>query len=284
MHSHLLHQLTRFLGGLVAAYFFLLVILYFYQRRLQYFPDSSEVPALAGHEFQDIQNIELKAPDGVRLLGWYWPGTLPVTLVMFHGNGGHRGHRIDWLTGFHRLGYGLFILDYRGYGGSDGSPTEQGLYADAETAIRWLQKNSQDRLTYFGESLGCAVAIEMACRFPPATLILQAGFASADEIARQAYPYLPVGWLLKDRYDSRGKMRQLHCPVLMIHGNQDSIISMQFGRRLFDLAQEPKEWLLISGGDHNDLPWVGGQVYWNSIDAFQRRRLGLDETGRDEKR
>lgn len=275
MNFFLHNPFFRFLRVLTALYVLLLVVIYLFQRKLQYFPDSSIVPTPAGNEFRGLETIELDTPDGVRLASWYWPGSLPTTLVIFHGNAGHRGHRLEWLADLHRLGYGTFILDYRGYGGSEGSPTEQGLYLDAETAIRWLKANTKTQLVYFGESLGCGVAVETASRIPPETLILQSGFASAGDVAQHAYPFLPARWLLSDRYDSLSKMQKIHCPVLVIHGDQDSVIPMRFGKALFDSANEPKEWSPIVGANHNDLQWVGGKEYLKSIDGFLRQHLTL---------
>ncbi len=275
MNFFLRHPFFRILRFLAVIYVLLLVVIYLFQRKLQYFPDSSIVPTPAGNEFRGLETIELVAPDGIRLANWYWPGSLPTTLVIFHGNAGHRGHRLEWLADLHRLGYGTFILDYRGYGGSEGSPSEQGLYMDAETVIRWLKVKTNTQLVYFGESLGCGVAVEAATRIPPESLILQSGFASGGDVAQNAYPFLPARWLLTDRYDSVSKMQTIHCPVLVIHGDQDSIIPMRFGKALFDSANEPKEWSPIAGANHNDLSWVGGKEYLKTIDAFLRQHLKL---------
>jgi fermentation-respiration switch protein FrsA (DUF1100 family) len=269
------HPFFRILRVLAVLYVLLLVVVYLFQRKLQYFPDSSIVPNPAGNGYLGLETIELYTPDGVRLVSWHWPGSLPTTLVIFHGNAGHRGHRLEWISDLHRLGYGIFILDYRGYGGSEGAPSEQGLYVDAETAARWLKEKTKTQLVYFGESLGCGVAVETACRIPPASMILQSGFASAGDIAQNAYPFLPARWLLKDRYDSSRKMQNIHCPLLVIHGDQDSVIPIRFGKALFDLANEPKEWSPIVGADHNDLQWVGGKKYLKTIDAFLQRHPRL---------
>jgi fermentation-respiration switch protein FrsA (DUF1100 family) len=267
------HPFIRILRDLAALYVLFVLVVYLFQRKLQYFPDSSIVPTPVGDEFRRLQTIELSTPDGVRLLSWHWPGSVPTTLVVFHGNAGHRGHRLEWIADLHRLGYGIFILDYRGYGGSEGSPSEQGLYTDAETAVRWLRENTKTQLTYFGESLGCGVAVETACRIPPKALILQSGFVSGADIAQNAYPFLPARWLLKDRYDSSAKVQQIHCPLLFVHGDQDSVVPFRFGKALFDLANEPKQWSPIAGANHNDLSWVGGKEYLKTIDGFLRQHL-----------
>ena len=127
----------------------------------------------------------------------------------------------------------FLLLDYRGYGGSEGSPSEQGFYLDGEATLRWLGERGIRDLVYFGESLGCAVAVEMAKRHPPLALILQSGFSSAMDVARQAYPYLPVRLLMKDRFDSKPKMAKIFCPILFIHGQRDSIIPSEAGSVTF---------------------------------------------------
>ena len=275
MSFFLNHPFWRILRDLAALYVLFAIVVFLFQRRLQYFPDSSIVPTPAGEGFRGLETVSLTSPDGTRLVSWDWPGTRPVTIVIFHGNAGHRGHRLEWIEDLHRFGYGVFILDYRGYGGSEGSPTEQGLYADAEATVRWLKANNRNRLVYFGESLGCGVAVETALRIAPDAMILQSGFASAVDVARKAYPFLPVRWLMTDRYDSSLKIQQLHCPLLGIHGDRDTIIPDRFGKALFDMANEPKEWFSVAGANHNDLTWIGGKKYLETIDTFLRRHLRL---------
>jgi uncharacterized protein len=262
-----------FLRNLAAVYIIFIVLVYLFQRKLQYFPDPSEVPLPQGEEYLGLETVDLTTVDGLHITGWHWPGGRPVTLLIFHGNAGHRGHRLDWVRNLHGLGYGVFILDYRGYGGSDGSPTEEGLYRDGEAALQWLQHKKDLKLVYFGESLGCGVAVELAVRHPPEALILQSGFSSALAVARKAYPYLPVRLLMKDRYECLEKIQKVSCPLLIIHGERDSLIPIGIGRELFEAAREPKEWFPLPGADHNDLPWVGGRAYLEKIDAFLRRHV-----------
>ncbi|MAE70158.1 MAG: alpha/beta hydrolase, partial [Gemmatimonadetes bacterium] len=161
----------RIIRSACLIYVTVAAIVYIFQRRLQYLPDSSDVPLPTVGRFEGLKEVELVTSDGVRVLGWYWPGTRPLTIVLFHGNAGHRGHRLDWMAGFHDRGFAAFLLDYRGYGGSGGSPTEEGLYLDATAAVEWLQEKSAGKLIYLGESIGCGVAVEMAVRKPPAALI-----------------------------------------------------------------------------------------------------------------
>ncbi len=209
---HFLSFLWPLLKGLVVIYAVLFGTTYLLQRKLQYFPNADPVPLPRGEEFRGLQAVELVSEDGNRLLSWYWPGERPLTLVYFGGNGGNRADRLDWARDFRRLGYGLLLVDYRGYGGNPGTPTETGLYRDAQAALDWLFREPDRKLAYFGESLGSGVAVEMATRATPAGLIIQSGFSSAVDVGRSRFPFLPVGVLMKDRYDSLPKIRGLRCP------------------------------------------------------------------------
>jgi uncharacterized protein len=258
----------RLIKNLAVIYLVFIGVVYLFQRKLQYFPDSAIVPLPLDEKYRGIETVNLTTADGLRLFAWHWPGQLTITLVIFHGNAGHRGYRLDWIEDLHSLGYGVFALDYRGYGGSEGSPSEEGFYRDGEAALGWLAKQGIRDLIYFGESLGCGVAVEMAMRRPPQALILQSGFSSAVDVARKAYPYLPVRLLMKDCFDSKPKIGKIYCPILFIHGEKDSIIPVQLGRTLYEAANEPKTWFPIREADHNDLPGVGGSGYLNGIQGF----------------
>ncbi len=246
------------------------LFLYVFQRRLQYFPVTSNPSLPAGAD--GLEEFTTTTDDGVAIRGWYWPGPKPLTIVIFHGNGGHRGHRFEWLRMLRdRLGVTLCMPDYRGYGGSGGSPTEDGLYRDAEATLAWLRGRGASSIIYMGESLGTGVAVELARRHPPRALILQSAFSSCAAVAQHAYPFAPVGLLMKDRYDSAAKIGDIACRILMIHGDADRIIPMIYGRALFEAARQPKEWLTVAGADHNDLPWVGGARYLDALEAFVGR-------------
>lgn len=273
------HFYWRLLRDVAVLYLVFAGLVYVLQRKLQYFPDPANVPLPRDQKYSRIETANLATSDGLRLFAWHWPGGIPTTLVIFHGNAGHRGHRMDWIEDLHSLGYGVFVLDYRGYGGSEGSPTEQGFYLDGEAALRWLDERGVRDLVYFGESLGCAVAVEMAKRQPPLALILQSGFSSAMDVARQAYPYLPIRLLMKDRFDSKPKMAKIFCPILFINGQRDSIVPLRLGRSLFEAANEPKTWFPISEADHNDLPWVGGKKYLDGIQRFLQHQGLMQDSG-----
>lgn len=255
------------------AYLAVLVVVYFFQRRLQYFPSPGPVALPSGAMYEGLEEFTATASDGVRLRGWYWPGTRPIVLLIFNGNGGHRGHRLDWMADLRSLGVGVCAVDYRGYGGSQGVPTEEGLYRDAEAALDWLEGRGLEKVVYLGESLGSAVAVELARRRPPAALIVQSGFSSAVDVGQKAYPFLPVRLLMKDRYESAAKIAQVRAPSLFIHGTKDSIVPIRFGRALHDAATGVKEWYEVPNADHNDLPWVGGRAYLERIRRFLQEHV-----------
>jgi len=256
------------LKGLLVIYMVLVGSVYLFQRKLQYFPNADPVPLPQGQAFRGLQEVELETEDGNRLLSWYWPGDRPLTLVYFSGNGGNRADRLEWARDFHTLGFGLFLLEYRGYGGNPGTPTETGLYRDAQAAIDWLAREPGRKLAYLGESLGSGVAVEMATRAAPAGVIIQSGFSSAADVGQHRYPVLPVRFLMKDPFDSLPKIRGLDCPLLAIHGDRDRTVPLSLGLALFDAAPEPKEWLPVPGAAHNDVSGAGGQSYWKKIEDF----------------
>ncbi|MEW5976866.1 MAG: alpha/beta hydrolase [Acidobacteriota bacterium] len=262
------------LKSVIVIYLALVAFVYLFQRRMQYYPDRRPVFPPPDPAYSEIQDISFTTSDGQRLSAWYWPASKPVTLVLFHGNAGNRADRLSWIDGLHELGYGVLIPDYRGYGGSEGQPSEEGLYLDAQAAVKWLKTKSSSQVVYLGESLGSAVAVETALRVKPSSLILQSGFSSALAVASHVYPYLPVRLMMKDRYECLDKIPRIGCPLLMIHGEHDSVIPIRLGRALYDAAVEPKQWLSIPGADHNDVPWVGAQTYWNSVSSFLKQTTG----------
>jgi len=244
------------------------------ERFFVYFPTKtlSSTPSDRGLEFEDLR---LVAEDGPNLHAWYLP--IPdsrVTLLIFHGNAGNMGDRVVWLEMLRAAGANILILDYRGYGRSEGSPQELGLYLDAMAAYRWWHQRWEKQggtLVLLGESLGGAVAVELATRVPVAGLVLQSTFTSAGDMAKTMPP---IGWLqplIGVHYDSASRIAGIACPKLFIHGERDEIIPYRQGRKLFDLATEPKEFYSVPGAGHNDLPWVAGPEYVRRIKAFLAR-------------
>lgn len=244
------------LGILAVAYGGLALLIYFFQSHLVFYPGTereiSATPALAGMQYEDIH---LQTSDGIALHGWYVPAPQPRGTVLFlHGNAGNISHRLDSVQMFHRLGYNTLIFDYRGYGNSGGSPSEQGTYRDAEAAWNYLtgqRRTSPSRIVLFGESLGGAVAAWLSARQKPAALVIASGFTSVPDLGQQLYPYLPVRWLARMRYDTRASLRAVTAPVLIAHSPQDDIIPFEHGRALYAAANPPKQFLELAGG-HND--------------------------------
>ena len=218
------------------------------------------------------EEVFFPTSDGHRLHGWYIPGNSGTTLLWFHGNGGNIGHRVEELALVHaRLDANVFIFDYRGYGNSEGSPSEQGIYRDARAALAYLRSRPEpapQQIVYFGRSLGAALAIELAAEQPPAGLVLVAPFASLGEMARIAYPYLPLSWLLGNRYNSVSRISQVHRPVLIMHGDQDDIVPRSQGEKLLEAANPPKSFQVLPGAGHNDTYSAAGDIYWHALSEF----------------
>ncbi|HLC41744.1 MAG TPA: alpha/beta hydrolase [Methylomirabilota bacterium] len=235
------------------------------ERSLIYFPVAELIatPADLGLAFRDLW---FQTEDGIRLHGWYIPGRSPLTLVWFHGNAGNISHRLENIHLFHdRLGVGVFIFDYRGYGKSQGRPSEEGLYRDARAALTAMSKETGQHardLIYFGRSLGAALAVEMALHHPPRALVLEAPFLSVQAMAHRTLP--GAGYLLQHRYDSGEKLPRVTIPVFILHGDRDETVPFSHGRRLFEIANEPKAFYTIAGADHNNTYHVGGDDYWNA--------------------
>lgn len=244
------------LGILAAAYGGLALLLVVFQPRLVFYPEIDRkvgaTPAQLGLPYEDLH---LKTSDGIELHGWYIAASQPRGTVLFlHGNAGNISHRLDSVQMFHRLGYSTLIFDYRGYGNSGGTPTEQGTYRDAEAAWRYLTEQRHIpacRIVLFGESLGGAVAARLAALQKPAALVIASGFTSVPDLGQQLYPYFQVRWLARIRYDTREYLRSVAVPVLIAHSPEDDIIPFEHGRALFAAANPPKRFLELAGG-HND--------------------------------
>ena len=244
------------LGVLAAAYGGLALWIFFMQSNLVFYPETErEVVATPGQISLPYDDIHLETSDGINLHGWYIPAPQPRGTVLFlHGNAGNISHRLDSVRMLHRLGYSTLIFDYRGYGNSGGTPSEQGTYRDAEAAWRYLTEQRHIpscRIVLFGESLGGAVAAWLAVRQKPAALVIASGFTSVPDLGQQLYPYFPVRWLARIRYDTRESLRSVAAPVLIAHSPEDDIIPFEHGRALFAAANPPKQFLELAGG-HND--------------------------------
>jgi fermentation-respiration switch protein FrsA (DUF1100 family) len=198
------------------------------------------------------------------LLAWYLPprdapgGERPV-VVYFHGNGGHIGYRADRIERFARKGYGVLMVEYRGYGGNPGLPSEAGLFADAAAALRFAVAQGIEgrRLVLYGESLGTGIAIWAATSYAVGAVVLESPYTSIAAAAQLHYPFVPASWLVADRYDSLSRIGQIRAPVLMLHGARDGIIPLSLGEALFAAAPEPKEQWIAPDAGHTDLGRFG---------------------------
>jgi fermentation-respiration switch protein FrsA (DUF1100 family) len=241
-------------------------LIYYPTRRLEATPADRDLP------FEDVR---VTAEDGVALHGWYVPGRRQVTLLWCHGNAGNISHRVDNIGRLHqRLGVGTLIFDYRGYGLSEGTPSEAGTARDARAFRAWLRRRDPGaaaRVVYFGRSLGAAVATALAIEDPPDALILESPFTSVRAMANATLP--GAGYLFRSRYDTLAAIGRVRAPLLVLHGDADEIVPVAHGRAVFEAAGEPKRFVPIPGARHNDTYVVGGEPYWAAWEAFLAAHL-----------
>lgn len=251
--------------------------MYLFQSRLVYFPSRriDITPQQAGLNFEDLYYT---AEDGTSLNAWYIPANPARATILFcHGNAGNMSNRLESIEQFHRLGLDVFIFDYRGYGRSKGSTDEEGTYQDAFAAWQYLidqRGRKPGEIIIFGRSLGGAVATWLATQTEPLGLIVESGFTSIPDLASNIYPFIPVRLLSRFRYNSEENIAQIQAPVLVIHSPDDDIIPFDHGKSLFARANEPKQFLEISGR-HNDGYLISEKDYLGGIAAFMRDYLNL---------
>lgn len=243
--------------------------------------EREKLPAREGKIVAQVEDVQLTATDGVRLHGWYCTphvgrgGALePVetnrTLLFLHGNAGNISHRYEIIEDFVKLPVNVLIIDYRGYGKSEGSPSEQGLYADARAAWDYLttaRKIPASHIVIFGESLGGAVAVDLASKTSACGLVVQSSFTSIADMAAELLPFVPH-FMLRTKMDSLSKIGNVSCPKLFIHSQADEIIPYQLGRRLFDAANAPKQFYEVKGASHNLTFEIGGAAYYDALRNF----------------
>ncbi|MFQ5542582.1 MAG: alpha/beta hydrolase, partial [Candidatus Binatia bacterium] len=242
------------------------------EKSLIFYPISEidQTPKELGLPFEDIT---FTTEDGVRLNGWFIPSTEgSLTLLWFHGNAGNISHRLDNIRLLHdKVKIHIFIIDYRGYGRSEGSVSEAGTYRDASAALQYLRSRKDldpKKIVFYGRSLGAAVAVDLAVREEPLALIIETPFASVREMAKAVFPFLPIGPFLRTRFDTLEKVRKVRGPLLVLHGDQDDIVPYTQGQRIFEAAPEPKEFYTIRGAHHNDTFIVGGDPYFAALKDF----------------
>jgi len=262
-----------------AVYAVVLLALFVFQAQLVFFPNIPSRAIGPGPDSIGLayEPVEIITEDGIKLDAWYLPKQQPRGVVLFfHGNAGNISHRLDSLRIFSELNLSTLIIDYRGYGRSDGRVSEQGTYRDGEAAWRYLTEKrgiGAAEIVLFGRSLGAAVAAYVASRHMPGALILESSFVSVPDMAAVLYPWLPARRLARIGYPTGEYLQTVSCPVLIIHSRDDEIIPFEQGRKLFELARKPKHFLELRGG-HNDGFLVSGQRYLDGFDNFLAASLG----------
>jgi fermentation-respiration switch protein FrsA (DUF1100 family) len=302
-------RVITWIATAAGLYLLFAAFLFAMQRQMLYLP-SGERPDPAASGVPGLAAVTLDTADGLQLTHWYRPAMAPdgPLVAVLHGNAGHIGHRVGKYGALLQAGFGLFLIEYRGYGGNPGSPNETGLTEDARSALAWLMAQGvrPDRIVLYGESLGTAPAVRMAAAqarghlgaaqarghlepaqarehlesaqvrgdlgsppVPFAGLILEAPFTSLAAVAQHHYWYVPARWLLRDRWDVTDDIGAIATPLLVIHGERDRTVPVRFGKRLYDLASEPKESLFLPDGDHNGL--TENPVVMQRVADFVRR-------------
>jgi fermentation-respiration switch protein FrsA (DUF1100 family) len=273
------HNLMYLLLLTAVGYGILALYLFIMQPRLLYYPgmpgrELEATPGAIGLAFEDVT---LQTADGMRLHGWFIPVGNPRATVLFcHGNAGNISHRLDSIALLNSLGLQVLIFDYRGYGKSEGRPSEKGTYRDVDAAWHYLREVrglTEAGIIIFGRSLGAAVAADLASRTRPAAVILESAFTSVPDMAAEFYPWLPVRLLSRYRYDNLGKVARIARPLLLVHSRQDEIIPFAHGERLFGRAREPKQSLELTGG-HNDAFQSSRKAYTHGLKSFLDTHLG----------
>jgi len=236
----------------ILIYFFVLVSTYIFQRNLLYHPSENNY---SGDKILvSIEKVKIKTSDGIELLSWYHNKNIKIykTILFLHGNAGSLENRIHKINHFKDMDINFLLLAWRGFNGNKGKPTESGLYEDARSAILWLKSNGveENNIIIYGESLGTGVATEIAQNENFAGIILESPFTSMIDAGKDKYPFLPVRFLLKDKYESVKKIKNIRSPILIMHGKVDNIVPFYMGKKIYDLANEPKYSYFSEYDDH----------------------------------
>ena len=228
--------------GIIVIYISVLVILFIFQRILMYHPSENNY---FGDKLEvNIKKVNIKTSDNINLLGWFHKKDLNKfkTIVYFHGNAGTLENRIHKLNHFKDMEVNFLIIAWRGFNGNKGKPTEEGLYIDGLSAVNWIvdQGVKEEDIILYGESLGTGIATEIAQNKNFAGVILETPFTSMINAAKEFYPYIPVNLLIKDRFENFKKIKNINSPILVMHGEQDTIVPFKMGKKMYQLANEPK--------------------------------------------
>ncbi len=247
-----MNYFTYILLILALVYFLVIISIYIFQRNLLYHP--SENNYFGDKITVSIEKIKIKTKDNIELLSWYHSKKISdyKTILFLHGNAGSLENRIHKINHFKDMNINFLLMSWRGFNGNKGKPTEQGLYEDARSALGWLASKGvkENNIIIYGESLGTGVAIEIAQNKNFAGIILESPFTSMIAVGKNIYPYLPVKYLLKDKYESDKKIKNINCPILIMHGKIDNIVPFHMGRKMYELANEPKYFYFSEYDDH----------------------------------
>ena len=238
--------------GILVIYTSLLLLLFIFQRNLMYHPDENNY---SGDKLEvDIKKVKINTSDGLDLLGWFHKKNLKrfKTIIYFHGNAGKLENRIHKLNHFKDMDVNFLIIAWRGFSGNDGKPSEESLYIDGNSAIKWLKNLglSEKDIIIYGESLGTGVATEIAKSNDFAGLVLETPFTSMIEAAKNFYPYIPVRILLRDKYENDKKIKNINIPVFVMHGEADQIVPFWMGKKIYEMANQPKYSYFTKYDDH----------------------------------
>jgi fermentation-respiration switch protein FrsA (DUF1100 family) len=262
----------KFILVIAVCYGLLVVVVYFMQGRMLYLSEVSGrtltmTPINVGMDYQDVS---IETTDGVTLHGWFIEGRSSQVLLFFHGNAGNISHRLDSIRQFRDLGLSVLIIDYRGYGQSEGRTTERGIYRDADAAWRYLidvRGIVASDIVIFGRSLGASAASWLAAQHQPLALIVESSFTSIPDIAQDLYPWLPARWLSRLSHATRDYVRDVLCPILVVHSRDDEIIPFHHGEAIFASANDPRTLLAIRG-THNDAFLQDESAYIRGLRTF----------------
>lgn len=251
----------------------ILILFFFFVRFLEqkslYHPYKS-IEATPQDIALDYEDVNVTTADGVKLNGWFIPSDMPRATILFsHGNGGNISHRLEKIKILNKLDLNILIYDYRGYGLSAGKPSEEGLYLDADAMYGYLinkKKISPETIIAYGESLGGAVAIDLASKQVIGGLIIEDSFTSVREVAKKIFPFIPSA-VYKTKYDSLKIIKDIDIPKLIFHSIEDEIIPFELGKKLFDASAEPKKFVELRGG-HNDAFMVSQELFVEEIGLF----------------
>tara|TARA_B110001452_G_scaffold169433_1_gene141679 strand:+ start:952 stop:1770 length:819 start_codon:yes stop_codon:yes gene_type:complete len=242
MLNNLKQRILQIFLLLVSGYMLVLVVLFFYQRNLLYHPNENNY---SGDSLTvKVEEVKIPTSDNLLLNGWFHKKDLKKykTIIYFHGNAGTLDNRIHKLNHFKDIDINFLIIGWRGFSGNKGKPTEKGLYIDGQSAVNWILKQEvkEENIILYGESLGTGIATELAQNKNYAGVILETPFTSMVDTAKKFYPYIPINLLLKDRYENEKKIKNIDVPILIMHGMKDTIVPFSMGKRIFEIANEPK--------------------------------------------